>query len=75
MKRIGYVQRTEFAGLHAYIHGSSHRRQILIERHPLWTDEHPVYREAFAAAQQEHPRHSIHPMNPFIALRRPADYM
>ena len=29
MKRIGYVQRTEFAGLHAYIHGSSHRRQIL----------------------------------------------
>ena len=75
MKRIGYGQRIQFAGLHGYIHVSSRRQQILIERHPLWTDEHPVYREAFAAAHQEYPHHSIQPMNPFRVLRRPADYV
>ena len=76
MKRIGYGQRTQFAGLHGYVHRSSDRRKILIERHPLWTDEHPIYREAYAVAHQEHPYcSSIQPMNPFRALRRPADYV
>lgn len=73
MRRIGYGTPVQFAGLRGYIHIS--RQQIRIERHPLWTNEHPIYREALAAADQEHPRHSIRPMNPFRVIRRPADYV
>ena len=73
MQRIGYGAPVPFAGLRGYVH--TVRQKIWIERHPLWTDEHPIYREAFAAAHQEYPRYSICPMNPFRALRRPADYV
>ena len=73
MQRLGYGTPVQFTGLRGYVHIS--RQKIWIERHPLWTDEHPIYREAFAAAHQEYPRYSICPMNPFRALRRPADYV
>ncbi|RKU11625.1 DEAD/DEAH box helicase [Candidatus Poribacteria bacterium] len=73
MQRIGYGTPVQFAGLRGYVHIS--RQQIWIERHPLWTDEHPIYQEALAAAHQKYPRHSICAMNPFRALRRPADYV
>ena len=73
MQRIGYKTPVQFAGLRGYIHKS--RQQIRIERHPLWTKDHPIYREALAVIHQEHPDHSIRPMNPFRALRRPADYV
>ena len=73
MQRLGYGTPVQFTGLRGYVHIP--RQKIWIERHPLWTDEHPIYREAFAAAHQEYPRYSICPMNPFRALRRPADYV
>ena len=73
MRRIGYGTPVPFAGLRGYVHMSG--QQVWIERHPLWTDEHPTYREASATARQEHPRCPVLPMNPFLALRRPADYV
>ena len=76
MQRLGYGQPINFAGLQGYVHSS--RQQILIERHPLWTDDHPVYCEALKEAQQQYPKYphdSIRPLNPFRALRRPADYV
>ncbi len=73
MQRLGYGQPVQFADLRGYVHNP--RQRILIERHPLWTDEHPAYRAAFTTAQQHHPHYSICPMNPFRALRRPADYV
>ena len=73
MQRLGYGQPVNFADLRGYVHNS--RPQIWIERHPLWTKDHPVYREAVTEAQQRYQRHSIKPMNPFQALRRPADYV
>lgn len=75
MQRLGYGQPVQFAGLRGYVHISQQRKQILIERHPLWTDEHPDYRAAFSAAKKQYPGHSVRPMNPFRALRRPADYV
>jgi len=75
MQRLGYGQPIQFAGLRGYVHISQQRKQILIERHPLWTDEHPDYLAAVSAAKQQHPGYSIRPMNPFRALRRPADYV
>ena len=70
---LGMETSVQFAGLRGYVHQS--RQQIWIERHPLWTDEHPIYREAFVTAQQEYPHRPILPMNPFLALRQPADYV
>lgn len=75
MQRLGYGEPVSFAGLRGYVHQSSQRQQILIERHPLWTDEHLAYCAAVAMAQQQYPRYSIRPLNPFRALRRPADYI
>ena len=75
MQRIGYRPPVQFADLQGYVHRSPQRQQILIECHPLWTDAHPVYRAAITAAQQQYPHHSIHSINPFRALRRPADYV
>lgn len=75
MQRIGYGAPIQFAGLRGYVKQSQRQQQILIECHPLWTVEHPIYREALAAANQEYPQYSICPMNPFRALRRPADYL
>lgn len=73
MQRLGYGQPVNFADLRGYVHNS--RQQILIERHPVWTDEHPVYRAAVTVAKHHHQGYSIGPMNPFRALRRPADYV
>jgi hypothetical protein len=75
MQRLGYGQPVQFAGLRGYVHTSQQRKQILIERHPLWTDEHPDYQAAFSSAKKQYPGHSIRSMNPFRTLRRPADYV
>lgn len=74
MQRLGYGPPVEFATLRGYVHKSPQRRRVLIERHPLWTDDHPDYRAAVADAEQKYPRYEIIPLNPFLALRRPADY-
>ena len=73
MRRLGYGQSVNFADLQGYVHNL--RPQIWIERHPLWMDEHSAYCAAVTAAQQQYPDHLIRPMNPFRALRRPADYV
>jgi len=75
MQRLGYGAPVSFADLRGYVHQSSQRQQILIERHPLWTDEHLGYCAAVSMAQQQYPRYAIRPLNPFRALRRPADYI
>lgn len=74
MQRLGYEPPVEFATLRGYVHKSPQRRRVMIERHPLWTNDHPDYRAAVAEAKQKYPRYEIKPLNPFMALRRPADY-
>ncbi len=61
--------------LRGYVHQGGHRR-ILIERHPLWQDDHPVWQAARAAARTQFPDHGEpEVLNPFHLLRRPADYL
>jgi DEAD/DEAH box helicase domain-containing protein len=73
MKNLGYKTPVNVEGQTVYIHNK--RPQILIERHPLWTDEHPVYQNIVKLVREEYPKHMINPMNPFVAIRRPADYV
>ena len=75
MQRLGYGQPVQFATLRGYVPRPPKRGRILIERHPLWTDKHPAYLAAVAEAKQQYPRHKIISLNPFLALRRPADYV
>ena len=74
MKRIRYGPSENFAGLSGYVHEVPERRQIWIERHPLWQDDHPRWIAAIASAKSGFPGYQVSAMNPFIALRRPADY-
>ncbi len=74
MKRLLYGDSVQFGTLCGYIHQLSRRKEILIERHPLWQDDHPGWLVAKADAEAQYPGYTIHDMNPFIALRRPSDY-
>ncbi|WP_206536255.1 helicase-related protein [Cyanobacterium aponinum] len=51
------------------------RKQILILRHPLWTDDHPEWINASLIALSQYSGYNIIAGNPFILLRRPAEYV
>jgi hypothetical protein len=74
MQRILYGSPEQFADLNGYVHQVAERKQLWIERHPLWQDDHPRWISAVTAAKSRFPGYHIAAMNPFIALRRPADY-
>ena len=65
-----------FGGLTAFVrpHKQAAQTRVLLLCHPLWTDEHDVYQQALAAARVDYPKAVIEPINPFLAVRRPAQY-
>ena len=73
LQRLGYSVPEQYGRLRGYCH--PYRSAILIERHPLWTDDHPYYTEAYAAASLVHPECAISSVNPFRVLRRAVDYL
>ncbi len=74
LRRLGYDTPIRCGDLQGYVHSS--RPKILIERHPLWRDDHPVWVKAEAAARSQYPNKStICAVNPFRAIRRPVDYV
>lgn len=75
LTRLGYKETRYFGSLRAYINHNTQRRQIVVERHPLWTDEHPVYMRALEEARRALAQYSIKHMTPFLALRRPSEYV
>lgn len=72
LAQFGYAW-SNAAGLPCYI--ADRRRKVLIASHPLWTIEHPQYLRAFSQIKSEHDGYNIGPMNLFMAMRRPADYI
>ena len=64
-------QPIEFGDLRGYLH-PNHKR-LTIVRHPLWTDNHPIYQAARDEAIGRYPGYTIAPTNPFEVIRRPAD--
>ncbi|MDB5308802.1 MAG: box helicase domain protein [Gemmataceae bacterium] len=65
-----------FGGMTAIVrpHTQAAQTRVLLLCHPLWTDEHDVYQQALAAARVDYPKAVIEPINPFLAVRRPAQY-
>lgn len=75
LERLGYAGREQFGDLRGYPKHATQvaMRAVLILRHPLWQDDHPSWLAAEAAARARYPGYTIKAMNPFRALRRPAD--
>ena len=68
---LGYQGPKRLADLIGYGHVSQNWVKII--RHPLWTDNHPIYQKARAEAARQFPDHGISAINPFEAIRRPSD--
>lgn len=71
LARLNYGRSVGLGTLRGYVHQAS--PILVIERHPLWQDDHPKWLAATAEAQARYPRYQIKAINPFRALRRPAD--
>jgi hypothetical protein len=72
--RLGYKTPKQFGSLTGYIRSRRNEKQVLLVRHPLWTDEHPQWQKAVSEAKKQYPKHEISEANPFMILRRPGDY-
>lgn len=75
LQRLGYQIPIVLGTLRAYVHQNKSKKLLLLERHPLWSDEHPEYILAKDEALKQFPSYDVRAMNPFIALRRPTDYV
>ena len=73
LEQLGYEEPASLGALRIY--RCSQRQKLLIECHPLWQEDHPLYRNTYLAAQKAFPTYEIRPVNPFMVLRRPADYI
>ena len=51
------------------------QREVRIVRHPLWTNEHPIWRQTLEQVKQAYPQANIQAINPFLTLRRPGDVL
>ena len=72
MGSLGYnAQPIELGDLRGYV--NQIRKRVMIVRHPLWTNAHPIYQASRNEAGRLYPSHAIVPTNPFEAIRRPAD--
>lgn len=75
MRKLHFSSGETVGGLRVFIRNLPNRNKVLIETHPLWRDEHPVYLAAFEQVRRQYPNHEIVRMNPFRAVRRPSDYV
>lgn len=72
LKQFGY----EFVDGHPLpVFASKHRKQALVAKHPLWDDLHPSLDSAVAVVATEFSDHSVVPMDVFVAIRRPGDFI
>ena len=69
LARLGYEAEQMFGPLRGYV--KQNGQLAMIERHPLWGDDHPSWIAAEAMARERYPE--VRPINPYRTIRRPAD--
>src|SRR5262249_10932352 len=74
LQRLGYGPPQAMGPLRGYVHVNPQPRLVLVESHPLWTEQQGDYAVARTLAQQMHPGYDVRPLNPLLAIRRPAEY-
>lgn len=70
LENLGFSHELDLNGLLTFSHQPLKRVGIL--RHPLWTDEHPLYRTAKFQAEEIYKGYTVQPLNPFEVIRHPA---
>jgi hypothetical protein len=75
LRQLGYMAPEKFGKLRGFRHSLPDWNILLLERHPLWTSEHPSWLEAYELATQRHPGIDIKPVDPFLLVRRPGDFL
>jgi len=75
LQNLHYGSPIEFGTLIGFISKNKKQKKILILRHPLWTDDHPDWIATKEIALSKYENHIIIPANPFMLLRRPAEYV
>lgn len=75
LQNLGYGSPVQFGSLIGFVHQNLRSRKVLILRHPLWTNDHSEWIAAVNDALAQHPNFQIIPGNPFMLLRRPAEYI
>jgi len=74
LNRLGYGPRVPIGPIWGYV--NPHRQVVLIECHPLWTLQHPLYSAALQDVAVRYPGYAdVRAMNPFLVIRRPAEYV
>ena len=64
----------DFNGLPAYTRELGDAKKLVIIRHPLWNDSHPIWADAKSQATDRFPDHEITDANAFRFLSRIAMY-
>lgn len=72
MARLGYTTQAPFASLPGFVHRNG---AVAVLRHPLWEDAHPAWREAVSLAAKAAGGRPVVPVDPFMLLRRPPDFL
>jgi hypothetical protein len=76
LEGLGYTAKGDSAGLATFAKKlQSGVVTVLVVRHPLWSDDHPVWREAVVEATANHGNVQVVRANPFRVLRQPAHYL
>jgi hypothetical protein len=75
LSQLGYMPPETFGKLRGFKHTLPDWNILLLERHPLWTNDHPSWIEASKLAAERHPRVDIKPVDPFLLVRRPGDFL
>ena len=70
LKNLEYGEAVELDGLLVHKHKMLNR--VGIVRHPLWTDDHPVYSAARLQAEEIFKGCNVEALNPFEVIRHPA---
>ena len=73
MQKLQYNNPTKLGHLQVYIHTTAPKLWLVV--HPLWQADHPLVQGAVKLAKGQNPNYQIGFLNPFRALRRPADYV
>lgn len=69
--QFGFSSSKSFGELTGYV--SEERGVVLLNRHPLWRQDHPKIVQALSDVRGELPNYSVSFVNPFRTLRRPID--
>lgn len=72
LKQFGY-QWVEMADTPCFV--STHRQRVWVASHPLWTEDYFEYRRAISAVRLKYDGYSVRPLDLFMAVRRPGDYV